>query len=262
MLDYFLKLFILISLFSFEASAHSSNACITIFVPRHRHESYVSIQSPQGRTLSRSFGLSEKEVEGLSRWAQRNSTRLFLRFRNPQALRYEGDEGFVPKDSDIPFKSGIDGLVRVKSKAEFFAYASSVHWAREAWQKWERALAAGKYFVDDQGYVRYKHIEGPYVFSDIDVYALVKINSNRHPSLVRIGDGSESIYERQQMMVLMELNEATGQGQVYNLIRHGSQVEHPRSMNPNPHEPLLEIDEVGNIRATDRESVKKLLRGE
>jgi hypothetical protein len=214
-------------------------------------EQATSLFTFEGQSLIKKFGLTTETAAGLLRWTQARRARIFLRRRNPQASRFDEDPNYYPKESDVPFKSGADGLVRAVSANAYFQSMGRTPYTMKAWSKWQQALALRKYFVDDEGLIHIGSQKGPIVYSDLDVYAVFLMNADGALIPFTLGSGSENRQEMNRLFNRQELNDAARGKSHYDLIQHGSQIEFQLPIPSNSQDPLLELDEQGLIRVSN-----------
>lgn len=185
--------------------------------------SSVDVKSPQAQDLLRKSGLNFEEARGLTRYAAFKASVVFVRFRNPKAQFFDGQIGYMPKSRDIPFKSDPStGIVFAQDRETFFSKTGNTLFNLSHWLRWQEALHSHKYYVDTLNHIHVGAPTGPEVYSDIDLFAVVKTHKG-HGKVepVLFGNG---IYINQN--ALDEINSFVSVNMPYALIRHGSLIEY------------------------------------
>lgn len=165
-----------------------------------REASWEDIVYSQLSTLKgESFGVSQKHIEKLTKYASQTQTMIIMREPNPMSMRFHNKPGYQPKPAEVKLKTRPlgkkdAGLVEVPQKptAEQAAHI-------------EQLLSMG-YRITSEGLL--KAPNGDLIFSDYDLQGVYRRGGFN--TWGKLGEGKE----------LQELNATIGENVDY--IQHGA----------------------------------------
>lgn len=213
----------------------------------------------QKQELIAEAGLSVDLAERFSAYAVDNGVHVYVRYRNSTAQELDGNSRYFPKNSDVPFKSdALTGLVFAQTREEFMGRDGDAYLSELKWLKWQAAVHDHRYYVDLNRHIHLGSPTGPEIYSDVDLFAVVKFDSQKKSlSIVRLGDGAHA--DPVAKSNLHMINSYVSSNTPYPLIRHGTFIEYGYFDRMLTHERVVEFAPNGQIAERTSAEVLKLI---